>query len=167
MNGSTATRAVPHRAALRFLGLLTAFLLLVISGPGAATASGAAKDAALVGQWSVRVTVYVQDPPLRENAVFTFLADNKLDTVTNPAGPDPIPGEGIWRVDGRGTFTFWITHPHPDENGNTIGTTNAVHLGKVGPGWFSTTATAYIAPLDGSAWFGPVLVTTEGVRLKG
>lgn len=161
---SAKTPSPRRHPGLRLLGMLAAVLLAFL-GPGAAAASGTVRPTTLAGEWDVRVSIYTQDPPLVERAKFTFLADQKLDTLTLPQQGDPLPGEGIWQLEGRYTLAFWITHPHPDENGNTIGTTNAIHLGSIYGDRFTTKATGYIAMNDGS-WFGPVPVRTEGVRVR-
>lgn len=144
---------------LRLLAMLAA-LLVVAAGPGSAAATGTAGQDALIGSWNVRISIFVQEPPLQETATFTFSADHKFTTSHTT-----LPGEGIWQSNGRHIFTFWIAHPHP-EAANPIGTTNALHLGRVSGQRFSTTATAYIVMLSDGSWLGPITVRTEGTRIS-
>jgi hypothetical protein len=160
MNISTGARVVPRRHALRLSAMLAA-LLILIAGPSAAAATDTSGQDALVGSWNVTISIFVQDPPLQEHATFTFSADHRFTTSNTT-----LPGEGIWQTNGRHLFTFWISHPHPDAT-NPIGTTNALHLGRVIGQQFATTATAYIVMLQDGAWIGPITVRTEGTRIAG
>jgi hypothetical protein len=149
------------RTRIRLLGALAA-LLVVFAGPASAAATGtAARQEPIIGSWNVRIFIYVQDPPIQETATFTFTADHRFTTSNTT-----LPGEGIWQSDGRHAFSFWISHPHPDA-ANPIGTTNALHQGRVTGNRLSTSATAYIVMLTDGSWLGPITVRSEGTRIGG
>ncbi|MFD9702340.1 hypothetical protein [Lentzea sp. NPDC059081] len=143
----------PRRARTALAACVLAFPL---AAAGSATAT--AEDV-LVGRWDVMVTVHNGVPPQRGPMLCDFTPDFLLHCTTKPGGP-PQQGTGIWTRTGRGTFSFWITHPEVN------GAINATHLGRVTRSHFTTGAHAYVYSPDGTALAGPVQVETEAVRIR-
>ncbi|WP_089950864.1 hypothetical protein [Lentzea xinjiangensis] len=126
---------------------------LAAAGPADATA-----EVSLVGRWDVLVTIHTGEPPQQAPQICDFTPDHQLHCMTKPGVP-PLEGDGIWTQTGRGTFSFWITHPEVN------GSINASHLGKVTRTRFTTKAIAYIYRPDGTPLLGPVQVEAEAKRL--
>ncbi|WP_330270109.1 hypothetical protein OG205_22660 [Lentzea sp. NBC_00516] len=137
----------------------TALAACLLAFPLAAAGSAdATEEVSLVGRWEVMVTVHNGVPPQRGPMTCDFTPDHRLDCMTGPGAP-PQKGDGIWTQTGRGTISFWITHPEPN------GSINATHLGKVTRTRFTTKAVAYVHLPDGTPLIGPVQVEAEATRL--
>ncbi|HUQ60531.1 hypothetical protein [Lentzea sp.] len=141
-----------RRARIALAACLLAFPL------AAAGSASAADEVSLVGRWDVMVTVHNGVPPQQGPMICDFTPDHRLHCGTKPGGP-PQKGDGIWTQTGRGTISFWITHPEPN------GSINATHLGEVTRTGFTTRAVAYVYLPDGTPLIGPVQVEADATRL--
>lgn len=168
MSTSTTTAARPRRLVQRTLGALIVASLVFVVGAAPATSSPVVervREAHLIGSWDTDIYISIQDPPLLQRMTFVFEANHMLRGYSLPGDP-PLEGAGIWSTASGGTFSFWITHGgHPDENGNPVGSINAIHLGTFNRRTFTTSAFTYIDLDNGADWIGPVPVRTEGRKL--
>lgn len=165
-----SSRRRTRHLTLRLVGVWLAMLAAVV---GFGTANATAGDAkprrpSLEGIWDLTVTVRTPDGGTSSTTPrFVFRPDHKL-TAEGPPDGNGNPqyrATGFWNERNDGTFSFYVTHPGR-EDGAYLGTVQAVHLGRVTGGTFTTAAHAFVTTTAAGDTQGPITVSSSATRVS-